>query len=154
MRRLAPVLACLLLAGPALAAEKKEGGDKKLELQAVEVSPVGLPIVYKGRLVNYVFTTVRIDLLPGVTVAKEQQREPYYRDALVRLAHRTPFVDPKDLTRIDEAALRTAFLRDAGAIAGPRVIKAVVIVSQQPQRRTGLPKLDGVAPPIARPIIP
>ena len=151
MRRFALAAALLALATPALATE---GEKKKPELQAVELSPVGLPIVWKGRLVNYVFTSVRVNLAPNVDAGKERVKEPYYRDALVRAGHRTPFVDAHDLTRVNEAAIRQAMLPLAVAIAGPRAVTGVVITAQQPQRRSGLPKLDGGAPAPARPPIP
>src|SRR5436190_17401490 len=114
MKRLLVALALALFATPALAAEgkKEEGG------QNVTLSPVALPIVVDGRLVNYVFVTLRLDLAPLANTSKLREKEPYFRDAIVRAAHRTPFTLPSDLTRIDEVRLKAAMLREATAIAG------------------------------------
>jgi hypothetical protein len=129
MKRLLVALVLLLLATPALAAEgkKEEGG------QNVTLSPVALPIVVDGRLVNYVFVTLRLDLAPLANTSKLREKEPYFRDAIVRAAHRTPFTLPGDLTRIDEVRLKAAMLREATAIAGPGQVRAVVVVSQAPK---------------------
>ena len=147
--RAALCLLAVLAAAPAAAGEKT---PSKAELQAVEIAPVGLPIVWQGRQVNYVFTTVRLTTAPGADLSKARAKEPYFRDALIRLAHRHPFTDPHDLTRIDERALKAALWPEAQRIAGPGVIAAVVVVSQQPQRREGLPSTRPPPPPVRAPI--
>ena len=123
------ILATLsLLAGSAAAA----GADSKSAEtgQFIAVSPVALPIVVDGKLVNYVFVTLRIELAPGANAAKLREKEPFFRDALVRAAHRTPFTLPSDLTRIDEARMKATMMREAQAIAGAGQVRAIVIVSQ------------------------
>ena len=139
MRRLA---ALLVLTGLALAPVAQAADAKKPDaatLQAVDLSAVGLPIVWQGKQVNYVFADISLHTAPGADVNKARAKEPYFRDALIRMASRRPFGDPNDLTRIDERALRAALLPQAQRIAGPGVITSVVVVSQQPQRRSGLP---------------
>ena len=80
----------LLVAAPAVAAEKDAkaapGG------QYVNVSPVAAPIVLNGQLINYIFVTLRLNLAPNVDALRMRDKEPYFRDAFVRLAHRRPFV--------------------------------------------------------------
>ena len=93
----------LAAAGAHAAAPKKD--DKGDVGQYVELQPVGLPIVTNGRLVNYVFVYVRINLTSSANVARLREKEPFFRDALVRAGHRTPFTDPKDLGRVNEAGL-------------------------------------------------
>ena len=129
--RLLIAAAALAVAGPALAGEAKEG--KKEDGQYILLAPVALPIVGKGRLVNYVFVTVRVILTPSANAPKLREKEPYYRDALVRAGHRTPFTMPNDYNRVDEAKLKAQLYRDAVAIAGPGNIAFVQIDSQQPQ---------------------
>lgn len=131
------VAAALSLAGAAAAAEPSA---KPSEGQYVDLSPVGLPIVVKGRLVNYVFVTVRLDLAPGANVEAWREKEPYFRDALVRVAHRTPFTRPDDYTKLNEPALRAAMTAEAARIAGPRTVSRIEFLNQSPQRVTGLPK--------------
>ena len=99
----------------------------------VAISPVAIPVIAGGKVVNYVFVSVRIDLTNSANSIKLREREPYFRDALVRAAHRTPFTLATDYTKIDEAKLKAALLRDATAIAGPNAVKGVTILSQTPK---------------------
>jgi hypothetical protein len=144
LRRALLVLPFALVAGPALASGGG-GGEKKKEEgkgdigQYVDLQPVGLPIVAKGQLVNYVFVYIRLNLSNSANAAKLREREPYFRDALVRAGHRTPFTLAADWTKIDEARLTATLLREASAIAGPGQIRSVAVTSQQPRRRVATP---------------
>ncbi|CAN5250296.1 hypothetical protein BH11PSE2_BH11PSE2_04140 [soil metagenome] len=133
MKRQTFILAAMaaLLAAPALAGEEPKKKDENG--QAVTISAVALPIVLDGKVVNYVFVTVRIELSAGANITKLRDKEPYFRDALVRAGHRTPFTLASDLTKIDEAKLKAAMLREAQAIAGPGAIRSVVLESQAPK---------------------
>lgn len=127
----------LILSGGAQAGEK----EKPKEVgQYVDLQPVAMPIVIDGQLVNYVFVYVRVNLKSGSDVIKIRDKEPYFRDALVREAHRTPFVVPNDWQKVDEAKLVTAMTRDAVAITGPGVVASVTLVSQTPQKRVAQPR--------------
>ena len=130
-RALIPILA-LVLATPALAAEKK--AEPKEVGQYVDLSPVAIPIVVNGRLVNYVFVSVRILLSGQANTPKLRAKEPFFRDALVRLAHRTPFTNAKDYQAVDVPRLQSALLREAQVIAGADDVKGVAVVSQTPKR--------------------
>jgi hypothetical protein len=131
-------LGAAVAAPSALAAEAKKGGKVDVG-QYVDLQPVGLPIVLRGQLVNYVFVYVRINLTSGANVARQREKEPYFRDALVRAGHRTPFTLPNDLSKIDADKLTAALLREATAIAGPGQIASVVVTSQAPRRRVSIP---------------
>lgn len=129
----APLLA---LAFPAAAATSNSAGGVG---QYVDLQPVGLPIVVKGRLVNYVFVYVRLNLTAAANAAALREKEPFFRDALVRTATRTPFTDPADYNRIDPTRLAAAMTPQAAAIAGPGAIASVVILSQAPQHHVATP---------------
>lgn len=137
---LAIVAAALLMGEPAFAAGSKAAKPDKAVGQYVDLSPVGLPIVADGQLVNYIFVYVRINLTSGTNPSKWRDREPYFRDALVRAAHRTPFTLANDYQKIDTARLTAALSRDAVAITGPGVVKSVVVNSQAPRWRARAPK--------------
>jgi hypothetical protein len=140
-RRQILALAPLLLAAPA--ARASEGGEAKKEAgggQYVDLAPLALPVVVGGRLINYIFIAARLNLTPSADAAKMRAKEPYFRDAIVRAGHRTPFTDPKNYLHLDEAKLKSALLREAGAIAGVRNFTNVVINSQTPKQRTNLPR--------------
>ena len=101
MRRRALILALpLALTAGAAFGQAKEAGNY------VDLAPVPMPIIVNGRLVNYVFVYVRINLATGADTPRWRDKEPYFRDALVRLGHRTPFTWPSDYTRLDEARLK------------------------------------------------
>ncbi|MES2725036.1 MAG: hypothetical protein V4656_17930 [Pseudomonadota bacterium] len=130
-----------LIAAPARAsAPKKEASAAKTDGQYVDLSPVALPIVVRGLLVNYVFVSIRIQLAALANTAKLRAKEPYFRDALVRAGHRSPFFTlATDYTKIDEAKLKAVLLREAIAIGGAKEVKGVAVLSQSPKKRAGLP---------------
>src|SRR5690349_13937609 len=136
----APILAvcAVAMAAGASASEKKDEGKGDVG-QYVDLQPVGLPIVVNRQLVNYVFVYVRINLTSGANVSKWREKEPFFRDALVRAGHRTPFTLPNDLGAVDVPKLTAALTREAAAIAGPGQIRSVVVTSQAPRRRARVP---------------
>lgn len=127
----------LILAGAAHAAEEKK---PKMVGQYVDLQPVAMPIVVDGQLVNYVYVYVRINLKASVDVSKIREKEPFFRDALVRDGHRTPFVVAGSWEKLDEAKLIAAMTRDATAITGPDIVGSVSVVSQTPQRHVMPPR--------------
>ena len=139
-RALLAVPILLLAPAPAQAA----GGGKEEKKgdvgQYVDLQPVGLPIVVKGELVNYVFVYVRLNLTSAANASKLREREPYFRDALVRAGHRTPFTVANDWSKIDTTRLTATLQREAVAIAGPGQIRSVVVTSQAPRRRVSQPQ--------------
>jgi hypothetical protein len=143
-KRLLIALAPLLILGQAAHASEGKKAAKTDVGQYVELQPLAMPIVVGGELVNYVFVYVRLNLTSGANVMRLRTMEPFFRDALVRAGHRTPFVIPSDYQKVDEARLTAAMMRDAIAIAGPGQIKSVVVTSQTPSRRVFQPK---AAPP-------
>lgn len=136
-RQILAVLPLLFAAGPVLASEepKKEAGA-----QYVDLSPVALPIVVGGRLVNYVFCALRVNLKPSADATAMRAKEPWFRDAIVRAGHRTPFTLATDYTKVDEARLKAVLLREAIAIAGAKNILSVTLTSQTPKQRSRLPR--------------
>lgn len=145
-RALILAAAAMILAGPTFASEKAPSKGPDLE-KYVDLSPVALPIVAEGRLVNYVFAYVRIHLNNGANTVKLREKEPFFRDALVRAGHRTPFTSSKDYLTLDVAKLRTAMMPEAIAIAGPGAVRSIEVTSQAPKKRAGVPTpRPGAAP--------
>jgi hypothetical protein len=135
-RQLLASLPLALIAGRAIA----EGVAKQTG-QYVDLAPVAMPVVANGRLVNYVFVYMRINLTASADVVHLRDKEPYFRDALVRMGHRTPFTTPSDYSRLDEARLKASLYQAAVAICGPGAVASVEIMpGGGPMRRTGLPK--------------
>lgn len=127
-------------ASPAFSAEeKKKEGENPGVGNNVDIATVGLPVIIQGKLVNYVFTSVRLVLAPGANQTALRAKEPYYRDALIKAAHRTPFSVPSNPNVIDAAALRRALLPEVQRIGGARSFSNVLVTSQQPKTRLRLP---------------
>ncbi len=105
---------------------------------SLSIAGLGLPVIDGGRLRNYVFVALRLELGAGKTMEQIKPKEAFFRDALVRAAHRTPFTVPGDWTRLDERALFAALVSASAAISGRGSIRRVEIVSQTPRRRTGM----------------
>jgi hypothetical protein len=122
------IIAAVLAAFAATPAWSEDSKGKVDMEQAVTLSPVALPIVVDGRLVNYVFVTAKVLLTPQADVLTLRDKEPYFRDALVRAAYRTPFVLRNDYNNIDQAKMKAALWRDAAAIIGARNVAGVAIV--------------------------
>jgi hypothetical protein len=105
---------------------------------SLNIGGVGIPIIAGGRIRNYVFVTIRLTLGEGQTPEALRSKEPYFRDALVRQAHRTPFVLADDWTRVDSDAISTWLMRAAPSISGANSISAAEVALQTPRRRTGV----------------
>lgn len=120
-------------AGSAFASEKEPTGDPTLN-----IAGVGLPIIVGGRIRNYVFVTIRLTLGGGQTPEMMRLKEPYYRDALVKAAHVTPFVVQDDWTVVDAAAISAMLVRAAPGISGAGSVVRAEVALQTPRRRTGM----------------
>jgi hypothetical protein len=141
------LLLALIIAASPCAALAAGGGkkDKEPTEPVVDLAMVGLPVVVEGRAENYVFLQVRLHAAPGQDLARLRAMEPYYRDALVRAAHRQPFVNPNDWTVVDDKRLKAVMLAEARRISGPKSIARVEIVRQTPRRVAGMVR-PGVTP--------
>lgn len=101
----------------------------------LNMAGIGLPVIAGGRIRNYVFVMLRLHLGGGATDQSLRSKEPYLRDALVRAAHRTPFLNPTDWNVLDGAALSASLMRSATAIVGQGKVRRVEILSQTARRR-------------------
>ena len=72
-------------------------------------------------------------------IQKLREREPFFRDALVRAGHRTPFTRKDDYLSLDVDRLKAVMLKEAVRLGG-KDIQSVSVMSQTAKRRTGLPK--------------
>jgi hypothetical protein len=134
--------AALPFAFTTTAAAASGGGEegKKDEKPVLDLQPIALPVAVNGKLINYVFVHLRLNPAPGADMSKLRSREPWIRDAIVRAGHRTPFTVPTDYTRIDEARLKAALMREAGAVAGAKSFVSAQVMNQTPKQRNRLPR--------------
>lgn len=117
------------------ASAQSHGGGGDTPPPSLNISGVGLPVIAGGRLRNYVFVTLRLHLGGHATPETLRNKEAFFRDALVRAGHRTPFVLANDWTRLDANALSASLMRSAVAIAGRGSVTRVEVVTQAPRRQ-------------------
>jgi hypothetical protein len=142
-RSFAAALVLAILATPVWAEDKPKPDVD----QTVKLSAMALPIVSDQKVINYIFVEVRLLLTPSADATALRDKEPFFRDALVRAAYRTPFGVANDPNRVDIARLKAVMLREAAAIAGPNMIRAIAVDSQTPQHRLALSRPAPPAPP-------
>ncbi len=108
--------------------------------QYVDLSPVAIPCLEGRKLRNYIFVAVRLKLTARADAQKLRERTPYFRDAMVRAAHRTAYNLPTDFDRLDEARFKAMMLTEATRLAGPGMIAGIAFTSPpQAQHRTRRP---------------
>lgn len=128
------LLLALTFAG--LARPAQAGGEEATA--SVNISGVGLPVIAGGRIQNYVFVSLRLHLGRGADPQAVRAKEAWFRDALVRAAHATPFTVANDWTRLDGAAIQRALMQAGVRIVGQGKVARVEIVAQSARRRTGV----------------
>ena len=126
-------LALVASATAAAASETAEAGDP-----AYNIAGVGLPVIVDGRIRNYVFVSVRLYLGGGQTPQTIRAKDPFFRDALVKAAHATPFTVADDWTVLNAEAISATLVRAATAICGAGSVTRVEVTLQTPRRRTGM----------------
>ena len=97
-----------------------------------------LPETVAGRVRNYVFVTFRLHLSGDANMEAVRAKEAWFRDAIIRAAHRRSFAAPDSLVAVDANALALAMGRAARVLVGEGTIERVEIANQIPRRRTGL----------------
>jgi hypothetical protein len=127
--------------GPSAGAARADTATAQA-LSSVQMAAVALPVIVDGRLVNYVFVTVKLELAPIADGALVRTKEPFFRDALVRAAHRTPFTLPADYIHLDAARIRAEILNDAVVILGRGVVHDARVIKQVPQHQIAPPRVS------------
>ena len=134
MRKIAHILALIsvLIATPAMAVE----GAATIKIDpSIPLAPVAVPITENGKLVNYVFLSIKVMLSPKADLYKLVGQEPYFRDALVRAGHRQSLGVPGDSNRVDEKLVKAVLKREAASFMVARMIASIEIVRQDPKKR-------------------
>jgi len=98
------------------------------------LSTVGVPIISGGRLVNYVLVRLTLSLTPGTDVSRMSEKEPYFRETLVRLAYHLHLNPANNLNRVDPALVSAKMLPLCQAIAGPGVVTGIEVKYQEPEK--------------------
>ncbi|HWU49836.1 MAG TPA: hypothetical protein VN042_08175 [Asticcacaulis sp.] len=128
-RRHLLLLAPLMLAAPAHAGEDK----KNAAAPSVQLASVGIPVMKDNRLVNYLFLSIKVNLTGKANEAKLRDMEPYFRDAIVRLASQTSFAQADNEDVLDIPRFSAAVIPEFEKFAGPGTIKSLDILAQNPK---------------------
>jgi hypothetical protein len=112
-------------AKPAAGAKTEEvSADRKV------VAPnVITPVVRDGKLVNYLFVTVEVELTDGANAMKLRDRTQFLRDSLLRATHRAALGDPANDKQLNYAAAKPVFSAAAVEALGASNIKKITIAS-------------------------
>jgi flagellar basal body-associated protein FliL len=117
---------------PAMASEGKDA--KEAGSPSVQLGAVAIPIMVDGRLANYIFLNIRINLTVTANEAKLREKEPYFRDALVRMASKVSFAQAGKDYLLDEPRFKQVMVGEWTKITGPNSIKSIDVLSQSPKR--------------------
>jgi hypothetical protein len=120
------------LAAPTALAAGGKADSKKSDVERFIVADnVITPVVRDGRLQNYLFVTVRVDLPDKADVWRLRTRSAFLRDALLRAGHRAQLGDPQNDRALNEAAALAAFRAAAVVSLGADGVKSVSIAQVQ-----------------------
>lgn len=141
MRRRDLVSAALMSAASAVAATAATAGapPKKSETvgQYVDLSPLAIPSMEGRRLKNYIFAAIRVKLTSRADPQKLRDKEPFFRDAIVRAAHRAAYNLPTDFDRLDEPRFKAMAVAEATKVAGAGMVAGIQFTGPpQPRKRT------------------
>jgi flagellar basal body-associated protein FliL len=136
MRLALLALTLMFAAGPVLAA------DQPTKPKSFQIETVALPVIVGGKLLNYVFVSIRLDLMPDANANLVRDKEQFLRDDLVRVGHRTPFTRADDYTHLDETKIKAELARFAQTVIPQGTIKSIVITRQVSQKLLTLPSVQ------------
>ena len=122
----------LAVCSPVYAFEDKDAKDAAEP--AVQLGPVTVPVIINGRVVNYLFLSVKVTLTSKVNESKMRDMEPYFRDAIIRLAYKTSFAQADHMDKLDEPRFKAAMLPEFSKITGNGGVKSIDVLSQNTQK--------------------
>jgi hypothetical protein len=138
------LIASTLLAGLANAAGdppvKAKGGegDQELSSRSMDAPYLAVPVVRDGRLVNYLFVSIRVEIAAGVDLWRTRERAHFLRDALVRASHAHDLADPGDDNLLNEARAIQVYHAAAVQALGERAVAGVSIVASYSSQGSGV----------------
>ena len=117
-------------------AHANEGGGENKEASnpSIQLASVGVPVTVDGKLVNYLFLSVRINLTLKANESKFRDMEPYFRDALIHTSSKISFAQPGKDYLLDEPRFKQVMTAEWSKITGPGMIKSIDILAQSPKR--------------------
>ena len=90
---------------------------------------LAVPVIRDGRLVNYLFVSLRIQISPRVDLWRTREKAQFLRDALVRASHANALADPNDTNALNQALAIQVYRAAAMQTLGAQAVAGVTIVS-------------------------
>ena len=133
----AAVLSLMPAAAPSARAASAEAGkpDEAENDRKVVAPNVITPVVRDGKLVNYLFVTVEVELSDSANLLKMRDMAAFLRDSLLRASHRAALGDPASDTKLNFAAAKQAFAVASVEALGAQNIKKITITGVDSLRR-------------------
>ena len=114
------------------AAKAKEEADSN---RTIDIQSVPAPIFANGKLNNYIFLTVKLEMAKGQNVLRQREQVHFVRDALVRNLHKTSVGKAGKSDELDEALAIQIVRASAAKVFGEKAVASVSIVSAEPLRQ-------------------
>ena len=134
----AALLASTLMAGLAAARAEDHGGAAAKEKggqpgedasRSMDAPYLAVPVVRDGRLVNYLFVSLRIQISPHVDLWRTREKAQFLRDALVRASHANQLSDPNDPNKLNETLALQVYRAAAVQSLGAQAVSGLSVVS-------------------------
>jgi hypothetical protein len=145
----AALIASTLLGGLSIARASEKAsseGESEAGGRNMDAPYLAVPVVRDGRLLNYLFVSVRFNIAPGVDLWRTREKAAFLRDALVRASHATALADANDPNALDRGRAIALYSGVARQVLGERTVQSVSIISSYSSR--GGPPSE--PPPAAR----
>jgi hypothetical protein len=113
-------------AGGSASGHGESSGDVSRSMDAPYLA---VPVVRDGRLVNYLFVSLRIQISPRVDLWRTREKAQFLRDALVRASHANALADPNDNNALNQALAIQVYRAAAIQTLGAQAVTGVTIVS-------------------------
>lgn len=132
-------LSAFLLLGPlGLSSAQASAGKAEAEAdsnRSIEIQSVPAPIFKDGKLLNYIFLSVKLEMAKGQNVLSDRERVHFVRDALVRNLHKTSIGQADKFDEVDENVALQVVRASAAQIFGDKAVAGVLITSAEPLRQ-------------------
>jgi hypothetical protein len=143
----AAMIASTLLAGLANASGGGHGAEKEkakeqegpsTTARSMDAPYLAVPVVRDGRLVNYLFVSLRIEIAPQVDLWRTRERAHFLRDALFRASHSIDLADPDNNNALNETLALQVYRTAAIQALGERAVGPIQIVATYSSQGSGI----------------
>lgn len=140
----AAMIASTMLAGLAAAAGPQENakargeGGEELSSRSMDAPYLAVPVLREGRLVNYLFVSIRVEISSAVDLWRTREQAHFLRDALVRASHAHDLSDPNDPNLLNETRAVEVYRAAAVQALGERAVAGVSIVASYSSQGSGV----------------